>query len=198
MKLVKVLSTVALLCLASTVMALDLVPYVGVDAHWRVMNSNSKTRAGVFGSNSPQPLFYAGLVFNDCLALEAGNFNYKHNAKKHKMKHTVKGSYLAAIYKAYIFQDQNVVLLGGMGFTTVEKIDAIKDKKKEINIKTKISNSVPRVLAGLEYKLSEHVAIRGVVVWENATFYQKSTNPLIGNDRKGDDYSGTIGLNYSF
>ncbi len=177
-------------------------PYVGADAEWRHLNYQTGFGENIFRHDYPQGNIYAGLKFNDYLAIEGG---YEATGRKSRVTtlgpgnifagnstagttlqfsttSRIKGPHANLVGFLPIWDAYRLQLIGSVGFARLQE-------NAEFTILTANGNpaipdprtfkqrkSILRVGAGLQQMISDSWGVRAMVKWENTNKFKMGSN----------------------
>lgn len=157
-----------------------LQPFVGVDAHYAKGLSMKNT-----DHNTPKIGVYGGLKLTDSFGLEVGGTVLK--KKKSGLSNLKRKSFdLLAVWYAPVSYTSSVLLGAGASHSML-KLTGNKFKDKVYVHKT-----VPKLMAGIESRLSEELNLRLSCIWE------KSKNIRHKEINNKNSFHYGVGLRYNF
>jgi hypothetical protein len=157
-------------------------PYLGIDAQWRALSFKG-INANLLSHSAPAINVYAGFPFNDNFALEFG----AHAIHTKKAKALVKVRGLHASIVASMPVGERLAVISGFGLAS------LKYTHEHTAFRIDTSRVVPRVTAGLEYKLIENIG------WRTTLIYEHSRTAFNHKDLKLRNHYGiSTGLKFNF
>ncbi len=154
-----------------TVANAEVTQYVGAALHWKTLalkNSGNYFAKHGFGGN-----LFTGIRFDQMWGMEFGIHGLR--TKKSGSIVKTRGIHMDLLGVVPLNESIGLDSIAGIGVTNY-KFHAHHSK-----ISTKSTKLVPRVLAGLEFKLSEYLKLRTTVVYETSLTTKRKTYRPKGN-----------------
>ena len=171
--------------------------YMGADAQVRQMPSYKDSGRNVYTASAPQLHVSGGYKLNDFFAIEGGAYASKSKVHASGNKIRARGIHLGLV--GFYPVAEGMSLVGGLAashlkintkelVTSIEKDPAhiVPDITKTILCKGKRIRINPRIMAGLQYTLTDNISLRLTGVWER-------TSRMISNSAKVQN-----SMNYGF
>lgn len=161
-----------------------LTPMIGADLQWRSTHLKGFNRDN-FKKSSPALNLHTGLMLTDLVSLEAGFHVARGKHKENKCN--MRGLHVTGLYHHPITQTGSVQWLSGAGLTHLKH-----SYQQRTNAGFDIRRVVVRATTGLQMDMSDSLAWRTMLSWENSSALKHSLIKL------NDSYVVMTGLNYSF
>jgi len=180
MKLVKHLLLISALSISSIAAAAHS-HYVGADAHWH-SNSIRKLAKDFQPRHLHGGNVHTGVRFDNFWGIEAGT--HLTRAKKNGSTSRVRGIHLGLVGVLPMVKEGVLDFIVGVGAAH------IKHASNQPFYKLDVSRVVPRVMAGLEYKLCSSLKLRTALTYEGGMSLRRKAHIPRGR------YGATVGLIY--
>lgn len=200
----------------------DFAPYLGIDVKQHNMQFKQNAGANLVQKNYPQGNLFAGIRFNECLAME---FGYEGTAKKTKTafvplgasffgdvgledssttKTRIAGPHIDVLGFYPIFEERYCLdLFGSFGLANLKfksRLDVMTAGDPEVSsysfLKRKL---IPRVTLGVQHMINNNLGVRAMATWERTSSFKNiyaDRGPLYM--RPKDSRSLGVGVFYSF
>lgn len=204
-------------------------PYVGADAQYRYMPFEKDFGGNIFKKTSPQANFFVGNRFNEYFGLELGYSTSKKVKRDVTLPEgsilagtdpTPIGAGTDAVHSTSKISGFSVTALGFLPVPTIDCLEVVgslgltrlkaklfyNELGNTVNpitdgIRTfSARKTVMRLGGGVQYALTEHLSIRGLVNWENTRRFQnvKSRESALPVLKLKNSIIYSLGLQFSF